>query len=172
MQNFITNFSHIKFKVLAINFLCIFILSNDSFSEELEKHNYEFKSIKSNNANMRIGPGKRFEILWNFKKVGLPVKILKKFEQWYEIETPDGSIGWMWSKLLSSKEKTIIFKKKDIIYRKDSIDSNIVANVSKNSILNIYYCKNKWCKVESKKDKVKGYVKIDNIWGFYTSSVK
>ncbi len=172
MQNFIKNFYLIKFKILAINFLFIFILYNYSFSEEIEKHNYEFKSIKSDNANMRIGPGKRFEILWNFKKVGLPVKILKKFEQWYKIETPDGSIGWMWSKLLSSKEKTIIFIKEDIIYRKDSIDSNIIANVSKNSILNIHFCKNKWCKVESKKDKVRGYVKKDNIWGFYTSSVK
>jgi len=172
LQNFIKNFYLIKFKILAINFLFIFILYNYSFSEEIEKHNYEFKSIKSDNANMRIGPGKRFEILWNFKKVGLPVKILKKFEQWYKIETPDGSIGWMWSKLLSSKEKTIIFIKEDIIYRKDSIDSNIIANVSKNSILNIHYCKNKWCKVESKKDKVRGYVKKDNIWGFYTSSVK
>ena len=44
--------------------------------------------------------------------------------------------------------------------------------IPKNSILNIHYCENKWCKVESKKDKIKGYVKIDNIWGFYSSSVK
>ena len=102
----------------------------------------------------------------------MPVKILKKFEQWYEIETPDGSIGWMWGKLLSSKEKTVIFKQEDIIYRKDSVDSNIIANVSKNVILKIQYCENNWCKVESKKYKVIGYVKADNIWGAYTSITK
>ena len=172
MQNFINNFYQIKLKILIINFLVIFILSNYSFSEELEKYNYEFKSIKSDDANMRVGPGKRFEILWNFKRIGLPVKILKKFEQWYEIETPDGSIGWMWGKLLSSKEKTVIFKQEDIIYRKDSVDSNIIANVSKNVILKIHYCENNWCKVESKKYKVIGYVKEDNIWGAYTSITK
>jgi len=172
LQNLIKNFYQVMLKFLTINFLFIFMLSNYSFSEELKKYNYEFKSIKSSNANMRVGPGKRFEILWNFKKVGLPVKILKKFEQWYQIETPDGSIGWMWGNLLSNKEKTVIFNKEGIIYRKDTVDSNIIANVSKNAILNLHYCQNNWCKVESKKDKVKGYVKVDNIWGAYTSLTK
>ena len=122
MQNFIYNFFQIKYKILIINILLIFILSSYSFSEELKQYHYEFKSIRSDDANMRVGPGKRFEILWNFKKTGLPVKILRKFEQWYEIETPDGSVGWMWRKLLSNKQKTVIFKTKEKIYRKNSIE--------------------------------------------------
>tara|TARA_Y100001970_G_scaffold206741_1_gene251787 strand:- start:7419 stop:7775 length:357 start_codon:yes stop_codon:yes gene_type:complete len=116
---------------------------------------------------MRVGPGKRFEILWNFKKPGLPVKILKKFEQWYEVETPDGSIGWMWGKLLSNKQKTVLFKKKESLYERDNIESNIIAYVNKNAILKLYFCKNNWCKVESKEHKIKGFVKIDNLWGAY-----
>ena len=43
------------------------------------------------------------------------IKILKKFEQWYQVETPDGTIGWMWGKLLSNKQKTVIFKNKENI---------------------------------------------------------
>ena len=80
MQNFINNFFHQKYKILIINALLIFFLSSNSFSEDHEKNNYEFKAIRSDDANMRVGPGKRFEILWNFKKTGLPVKILKKFD--------------------------------------------------------------------------------------------
>ena len=172
MQNFIYNFLHIKYKILIINILLIFIISSYSFSEEQKIYHYEFKSIRSDDANMRIGPGKRFEILWNFKKTGLPVKILRKFEQWYEIETPDGSVGWMWRKLLSNKQKTVIFKTKEKIYRKNSIESDVIAYVSKNAILKIHFCKNNWCKVESKKHKVKGYVKTDNIWGAYIPITK
>ena len=167
MQNFINNFFKSKFKILFINILLVFIISNYSSSQEISKYNNEFKSLRSDNANMRVGPGKRFEILWNFKKPGLPVKILKKFEQWYEVETPDGSIGWMWGKLLSNKQKTVLFKKKENIYEKNNIESNVIAYVNKNAILKLHSCKNNWCKVESKEHKIKGFAKIDNLWGAY-----
>ena len=172
MQNFINNFFYLNYKILIINALLIFFLSSNAFSEDHKKDNYEFKSIKIYDANMRVGPGKRFEILWNFKKTGLPVKILKKFEQWYQVETPDGTIGWMWSKLLSNKQKTVIFKQKEDIYKKSSLESDIVAHVSKNAILKLHFCKNDWCKVESKEHKIKGYVKTDNIWGAYIPATK
>ena len=172
MQNFINNHHILEFKIFIMSIFILFTLSSYSLSEELETYNYDFKSIKSDNANMRLGPGKRFEILWNFKKKGLPVKVLKKFEQWYKVETPDGSIGWMWGKLLSNKQKTIIFKKKENIYKKDSIESNIVAYVAKNTVLKVHFCKNNWCKVGSKKYKIIGYVKTDNIWGAYIPKTK
>ncbi len=167
MQNFINNLIKNKFKILLINILLVFIISNYSLSQEIRKYNNEFKSLKSDNANMRVGPGKKFEILWNFKKPGLPVKILKKFEQWYEVETPDGSIGWMWGKLLSNKQKTVLFKKKENLYKKDNVTSKIIAYVNKNAILKLHSCKSNWCKVESKEHKIKGFVKIDNLWGAY-----
>ena len=150
--------------------ICIFVfISNVALTEENIKNTQEFKAIKSDNANMRVGPGKRFEILWNFKKPGLPIKIHKKFEQWYQIETPDGSIGWMRNNLISYKEKTIIFIKNAKIYKDKNIESKIIANVDKNSILKIHYCKNEWCKVESKKYNIIGFVQNNknSMWGAY-----
>ncbi len=150
--------------------ICIFVfISNVALTEENIKNTQEFKAIKSDNANMRVGPGKRFEILWNFKKPGLPIKIHKKFEQWYQIETPDGSIGWMRNNLISYKEKTIIFIKNAKIYKDKNIESKIIANVDKNSILKIHYCKNEWCKVESKEYNIIGFVQNNknSMWGAY-----
>jgi SH3-like domain-containing protein len=161
-----------KIKVLTINILLFFVLTSNAISDENKKYNYEFKSIKSNDANMRIGPGKRFEIIWNFRKKGLPVKVLNKFEQWYKVETPDGSVGWMWSKLFYNKHKTVIFIENDHIYKKKSLESKVIANVFKNSILRVHFCESNWCKVEEKKHKIKGYVKTDNIWGAFISKAK
>lgn len=172
MQNFINNLIKCKFKILLINVLLILIIPQYSLSQVVQKNYKEFKSLRSDNANMRVGPGERFEILWNYKKPGLPVKILKKFEQWYEIETPDGTIGWMWGKLLSNKQKTVLFMKKDTIYEKNDAESNIIAYVSKNAILKLHFCENSWCKVESKQHKIKGFVKVDNIWGADVISTK
>jgi len=158
-------------------FLYIFIftfLSNIALTAENVEVSQEFKSIKSNNANMRVGPGERFEILWNFKKAGLPIKIHKKFGDWYQVETPDGSIGWMWRNLISNKQKTIIFLKNEKIYKDKNQKSKIIANVDKNSILKVHYCKNEWCKVESKKYKIIGFVNNNSntIWGAYVSHSK
>ena len=171
--------SKISFIRMCILFFSIFIftfLSDFVFAEDNNKVNQAFKSIKgkSNDANMRVGPGKTFEILWNFKKPGLPVKIHKKFDHWYQIETPDGSIGWMWRNLISEKVKTIIFIKNEKIYKAENEKSKIIANVDKNSILKIYYCKNRWCKVESKKYKILGFVKnnSNSMWGAYVSNSK
>ena len=160
--------------IILLNIFVFTFSTNIALTEENIKAPQKFKSIKSNNANMRVGPGDRFEILWNFKKKGLPIKIHKKFEHWYQIETPDGSIGWMRNYLISNKQKTIIFLKNENIYKNNNEKSNIIANVDKNSVLIIHYGKNKWCKVESKKYKILGFVKNNssNIWGAYVSNPK
>jgi len=168
LRKLINSFVLIRYIIFLC--ICIFVfISNVALTEENIKNTQEFKAIKSDNANMRVGPGKRFEILWNFKKPGLPIKIHKKFEQWYQIETPDGSIGWMRNNLISYKEKTIIFIKNAKIYKDKNIESKIIANVDKNSILKIHYCKNEWCKVESKEYNIIGFVQNNknSMWGAY-----
>ena len=168
----ILKFSFIRIYIIFLNIFIFTFLSNISLAEENIKINQEFKSIKSDNANMRVGPASTFEILWNFKKRGLPIKILKKFDHWYQVETPDGSIGWMWRNLIH-KKKTIIFLKNEKIYKSKNEESRVIANVDKNSILKIYYCKNQWCKVGSEKYKILGFIKNNNnIWGAYVSYSK
>ena len=161
--------------MIFFNIFIFTFLSHITLAEENIKINQVFKSIKdkSDSANIRVGPGERFEILWNFKKPGLPIKIHKKFDNWYQIETPDGSIGWMWGNLISRK-KTILVLKNEKIYKDQNEKSRIIANIDKDSILKIYYCKNEWCKVESKKYKILGFIKNNSntIWGAYVSVTK
>ena len=174
MKN-ILKFSFIRMCIIFLNIFIFTFLSNITLAEENININQEFKSIKdkSDSANIRVGPGKEFEILWNFKKPGLPIKIHKKFDNWYQVETPDGSIGWM-SGILISRKKTILVLKNEKIYKDKNEKSRTIANVDKNSILKIHYCKNEWCKVESEKYRILGFIKnnSNNIWGAYVSNSK
>ena len=136
----ILKFSFIRIYIIFLNIFIFTYLSNISLAEENIKINQEFKSLKSDDANMRVGPASTFEILWNFKKRDLPIKIHKKFNHWYQVETPDGSIGWMWRNLIQ-KKKTIIFLKDEKIYKSKNEKSRVIANVDKNSILKIYSVK-------------------------------
>ena len=174
MKN-ILKFSFIRMCIIFLKIFIFTFLSNITLAEENININQEFKSIKdkSDSANIRVGPGKEFEILWNFKKPGLPIKIHKKFDNWYQVETPDGSIGWMWGNLISPK-KTILVLKNEKIYKDKNEKSRTIANVDKNSILKIHYCKNEWCKVESERYRILGFIKnnSNNIWGAYVSNSK
>ena len=149
--------------IIFINYLPII-----SMAEEKGQKETNFKSLKHNNSNMRLGPGERFEIKWNFKKIGLPVKIIQKYDLWFEVETSDGSKGWMLNRLLSKKQ-TVIFKQDSFIYKKPNITSKLIANVDKNSIVKIKSCKNEWCKIESETHKIKGYTMRKHIWGAIVS---
>tara|TARA_B100000686_G_C16759390_1_gene957685 strand:- start:62 stop:541 length:480 start_codon:yes stop_codon:yes gene_type:complete len=149
----------ILFIILFVNYIPI---TGGANQENYNSINY--KSLKHSNSNMRLGPGERFEIKWNFKKIGLPVKIIQKYELWYEVETPDGSRGWMLNRLLSKKQ-TVIFKKNSSIYKQPSITSRLIANIDINSIVNIKFCKKEWCKIEHENFKIIGYVLKEDIWG-------
>ena len=164
----ILKYSFIRVYVIFLNIFIFTFLSNIILAEDNITIKQEFKSIKSDDANRRVGPADTFEILWNFKKPDLPIKIHQKLNHWYQVETPDGSIGWMWRNLIQ-KKKTIIFLKDEKIYKSKNEGSRVIANVDQNSILKIHYCKKEWCKVESEKYKILGFVKnnSNNIWGAY-----
>ena len=150
------------------NIFIIILLVYFPFICVANQNNGGFKSLKHNNSNMRVGPGERFEIKWNFKKIGLPVKIIKKYDLWYEVETSDGSKGWMLNRLLSKKQ-TVIFKQDSFIYKKPNMNSKLLANVDKNSIVKIISCLQEWCKIESESYDIKGYTIRNHIWGAIAS---
>ena len=162
-------------KITILNYIKIFfILSffNLTFfrceaNQDIEKY-IRFKSLEHNNSNMRVGPGERFEIKWNFKKIGLPVKAIKKYDNLYEVLTPDGSRGWMHKRLLNNN-KTVIFKKNSLVYKKPNINSKLKANINKNRIATIKSCKNNWCKIEDENYDLIGYTLKENIWGAIAS---
>ena len=163
MEKIFRNFIKTAFIILITTHI-----NNVSNANQEDKNYINFKSLKHNNSNMRLGPGERFEIKWNFKKIGLPVKVIQKYDQWFKVVTPDGSIGWMLNRLLS-KKKTVIFKNNSSIYNKPSINARLKAKIDKNSIVNIKYCKEDWCKIEAQNYDLIGYTLRENIWGAIAS---
>jgi len=153
-------------------FLILIAILVSNCSDENNNNNNNFKALKHNDSNMRVGPGEEFEIKWNFKKIGLPVKILNQYKRWYQIETPDGSIGWMHRRLFEKKKennKTVIFLKTSKILQKPNKNASIIGNIGKNNVVNIKACKIEWCKIESKKYNLIGYTHKNNIWGAIVS---
>lgn len=57
-------------------------------------------SIKGSRVNIRSGPGTTYSILTTLTK-GQQVKALGKQGEWYQVQLPDGKVGWVYATLVS-----------------------------------------------------------------------
>src|ERR1700761_5351702 len=49
-------------------------------------------SLSAGAARMRTGPGEQYPATWLYKRVGLPVRVIKTYPDWRQIKDPDGTV--------------------------------------------------------------------------------
>ncbi len=131
-----------------------------------------FVSLKSDLVNVRRGPGRTHKILWVFKKLGLPVKIVSEYENWREIEDQAGAKGWVFHSLLSRRRTGVTLNPKDhsleyfSLFENSSKKSKSLARIGKGVIVHIITCTGDWCHVAVNK-KIKGWLRQDHLWGLF-----
>ena len=129
-----------------------------------EKQPPYWASIASGRAMTRTGPGKNYPGVWLYQRRDLPVRVVKKYDNWRLIQDPDGAQGWMLVTLLSDR-RTAIVKPGDprpLRVRPDEgaktqymAEQGVVGRISK--------CSNGWCRIEI--GSRRGYVRTSDIWG-------
>lgn len=124
-----------------------------------------FVSIKGGSAMMRSGPGERFPILWEYKRTGLPMEILKEYEIWRQVRDPDGTIGWMNKALLTGQRTGIVRDQQRLLYVAPDMKSRIAWRIAPGAVVNITLCEDIWCRVS--KDGKSGYMLRGQMWGTY-----
>src|SRR5262245_37242621 len=62
-----------------------------------------FASLRSDEANVRSGPGTRYPIDWVFRRKGMPVEIVAEYENYRKIRDWQGASGWVHQSLLTGK---------------------------------------------------------------------
>ena len=60
-----------------------------------------FVTLKSDNVNMRAGPGTEYPVLWHYRKEGLPLRVEAEFGVWRKVVDHDGTTGWMHHSVVS-----------------------------------------------------------------------
>ena len=76
-----------------------------------------FATLKSDEVNVRTGPGSRYPIDWVFKRKGMPVEIVAEFENFRKIRDWQGASGWVYQGLLTGKRSFIIPSKVANLYK-------------------------------------------------------
>jgi len=134
-----------------------------------------FVSTRSQPVNVRLGPGTRYDVIWEFKKRGLPVEIIQEFDVWRKIRYVDGEEGWIRQNLLTGRRTGLTRPfgagGRTAIYDRPEEGAKVRAWLQAGFLVNVNKCVNGWCAVDTPAEKdvksYKGYVVQFELWGVY-----
>lgn len=122
-----------------------------------------FVSLKADEVNVRVGPGRQYPVKWTFVVSGVPVQIIAEWDNWRKIRDWEGQEGWVHSAMLSSKRTVIITGEKRTLYRRADATSPPVVRLRPGIIGDIEDCIDGWCRIEVRN--YRGWLKRGDFWG-------
>ena len=124
-----------------------------------------FAALRSDEVNLRAGPGTRYPIQWVYKRRELPVQIQREFEVWRLVQDPDGIKGWVHQATLTGRRSFIVTGGDATLRREARDGASAVAVLKPGVIGHIRSCAAAydWCQVQE--GDYRGYLKRGQFWG-------
>lgn len=126
-----------------------------------------FASLRSDEVNVRTGPGTRYPVDWVFKRKSMPVEIVAEYENWRKIRDWQGASGWVHQSLLTGKRSFIIPAKPAAVHKTPATSAEVVAKLEPEVMGEIRSCAGDWCRVRV--SGVSGWIERTGLWGVYKS---
>lgn len=121
-------------------------------------------SIRVSEVNMRVGPAESYRIDWVYRRVGLPLKVVRLKEGWRLVEDPDGTRGWMLGRFLSRDRTAIVIGKGNAEMRdKGGAGARMLWAVEPGVTGKLGDCEDGWCEFDV--DGHRGFVRQQRLWG-------
>lgn len=130
-----------------------------------------FVSLRSDEVNVRAGPGFQYPVNWVYQRKGLPVEIIGEFNVWRQILAPDGGTGWVHEATIRAKRGFYVTALKAPMLASPDPDADIVAYLLQGVSGDIIRCAatSDYCKVEA--DYHTGYLDRNDFWGTFANEV-
>ena len=121
-------------------------------------------SINRARAIMRAGPASEMRALWEYRRMGLPLRVLAVRDEWRQVQDPDGVVGWMHKRLLTGRRSAIVTGTGPQAMRTAAAaDAPIAWRPQPGVVGWLSDCGNGWCMLDV--DGRSGWISTDAIWG-------
>jgi len=121
-----------------------------------------FVSLRSDQVNLRVGPGENYPIEWVLTRKEMPVEIIKEFEHWRMIHD--------WHERMVSGKRTVAVKGGiRALHRQPDPASQIVARAESGVFAHLIECRGAWCRIEA--TGISGWLLRSDVWGVYPDEV-
>jgi SH3-like domain-containing protein len=119
-------------------------------------------TITANIANIRSGPGKKYDILWQVELYH-PIMVLNKTGQWYHFQDFEGDEGWIHQSLLGKIQSIIRKSERCNVRSGPGTDYKILFTVEKGIPFKALERKGKWIYIRHA-DGDKGWIHQSLVW--------
>ncbi|MCM0019237.1 MAG: SH3 domain-containing protein [Tagaea sp.] len=127
-----------------------------------------FVSLRSEEVNLRTGPGVRYPVEWVFVRRQMPVEILQEFENWRRVRDREGTEGWVHQSMLAGRRTGVVLGEAGRaldLKRRPEDGAPALARVEPGVIATLIECAGPWCRVEA--GGFRGWLPRAGIWGVY-----
>ncbi len=124
-----------------------------------------YVSIRADEANLRVGPGGEYPVLWRLTRAGMPARIVDEEGQWREVVLHDDERGWLHAPLLSGARTLYVVAREAPIRAKPSEESAVRAYADHSVVLRAEACQPDWCEV--RKGDIGGWISRADVWGVF-----
>jgi len=122
-----------------------------------------FVSLKSDEVNLRTGPGTRYPIDWIYRRRGLPVEVVDEFEDWRRVRDHDGTMGWVHRFMLASHRTVLVTGETRTLRRRPAADAPGLAYLEPGVVGDLEDCEPAWCRIEAQG--FEGWLRRSEIFG-------
>ena len=159
-------YKNIRMKIIIVLIAIITFsqTSNADVGKETGLEIPRYVSLKSNDANIRVGPSKNYPIEIKYIKNNYPLKVLEEYEDWRKVEDFQKNYGWIHKSLISGTRTGIVLSNDNkTIKLLNTLNGNVIGEIGKGNIVFLEKCKIYWCLISS--GNFKGWVDKKYIWG-------
>ena len=143
--------------------LALALLAGSAIAAEKGLPVPRFVSLRSDEVNLRVGPGEQYPIDWVLTKKGLPVEIIEERDIWRRIRDAQGSEGWVHERMVSGTRMALVTGGVRVLHARPDAASPAVAQAEAGVLARLLECRGSWCRIEAQG--IKGWVVRDQIWG-------
>ena len=121
-------------------------------------------SLRVGEANMRAGPSEDYRISWVYRRLDLPLKVVRLKEGWRLVEDPDGARGWMLAQFLKRERGAIVVGNGLAEMREaGNPDARLLWGLEPGVVGTLGECAGSWCALTVAGRT--GFVPRDRLWG-------
>ena len=124
-----------------------------------------FVSLSAEEANLRTGPGRRYPILWVYRRAGLPLEITAEYGNWRRVRDWDGTQGWMHSALLSGNRTALVTGATRPLLRRPEAGAPVLLEAEAGVSGPLEECGPGWCRMRLAGREA--WIRREFIWGVH-----
>src|ERR1043166_2077460 len=139
--------------------LVLGIAARSAWAEALPR----FVSLRHDAVHARTGPGQEYPIRWTYQRQGLPVQILREYENWRFVRDAEGEEGWVHASGLARRRTALVIGTVRTLRAEPQEAARAVARLEPGVVARLDKCERGWCRVTIQS--YAGWVKQQEVWG-------